>query len=366
VNSLIGVSNVVKAVNEEIDLAARSDAKVLVTGETGVGKEVIATLIHQRSSRRLARLVTLNCAGVPDSLLESELFGHARGSFTGAYRDKPGILEQADNGTVFLDEVGEMSLRMQAALLRFLETGELQRVGADRPHGRVNVRIVAATNRDFTAHIASGAFRQDLFYRLNVIAIHMGPLRERREDIPLLFDHFVDKCSREYRVARPAISAEALDLLKRHEWPGNVRELKNVVERIVLKQSGTTIAPGDLPVEITGRAAVPVTHAVDSSSVDDATKASRLAADMIDGGQSFWNAVHPQFMDRDLCRSTLRALIGLGLQQTAGNYRMLVQLFNMPPADYKRFLAFLRKHDCLLRFHAFRTPHRSRPATVAA
>ena len=195
-NNLIGVSSAVRAINDEIDLAARSDAKVLITGETGVGKEVIATLIHQRSARRLARLVTLNCAGVPDSLLESELFGHVRGSFTGAYRDKPGILETADNGTVLLDEVGEMSLRMQAALLRFLETGELQRVGADRAHARVNVRVLAATNRDFAAHIASGAFRQDLFYRLNVISLHMLPLRDRREDIPHLLEHFLDGAAR--------------------------------------------------------------------------------------------------------------------------------------------------------------------------
>src|ERR1700704_781909 len=166
---MIGVSAATRAIQEEIEYAARSDAKVLITGETGVGKEVVARLIHHRSARASASLVTLNCAGLPDSLLESELFGHVRGSFTGAYRDKPGLLEMAPNGTVFLDEVGEMSMRMQVVLLRFLETGEIQRIGADSSHTRVNVRLVTATNRDLQAQISSGAFREDLYFRLNVI-----------------------------------------------------------------------------------------------------------------------------------------------------------------------------------------------------
>lgn len=365
-NSFIGISSVAKEVRDEIDLAARSDAKVLITGETGVGKEVIATSIHQKSARRLARLVTINCAGVPDSLLESELFGHVRGSFTGAYRDKPGLLEMADHGTVFLDEVGEMSLRMQAALLRFLETGELQRVGADRVHARVNVRILAATNRDFAAHIASGAFRQDLFYRLNVIGIHVAPLRARQDDIPLLLDHFLDQCSHEYGMPRPQLSPEALQALKTFDWPGNVRQLKNVVERIVLKQSGSPVAAKDLPIEGVRSATPPAVPGQAEPGRADSTAAKQLAAEMIEGGQSFWIAVHPAFMSRDLCRSTLRTLVAFGLEQTAGNYRMLVQLFNMPPTDYKRFLGFLRKHDCLLRFHAFRTHPLHRSSNVAA
>src|SRR5262245_15001278 len=156
---LIGRSEAMRVLEADIECAARSDAKVLVTGETGVGKEVVSRLIHQRSPRASAALVTLNCAGLPDSLLESELFGHARGSFTGAYRDKPGLLEMAPNGTVFLDEVGEMSTRMQVVLLRFLESGEIQRVGADRSHARVNVRLITATNRDLQAQITAGVFQ---------------------------------------------------------------------------------------------------------------------------------------------------------------------------------------------------------------
>jgi DNA-binding NtrC family response regulator len=364
--SLIGASSAMRAIDEDIDLAARSDAKVLVTGETGVGKEVVATLIHQRSARRLARLVTINCAGVPDSLLESELFGHMRGSFTGAYRDKPGILEAADHGTVFLDEVGEMSLRMQAALLRFLETGELQRVGADRVHTRVNVRILAATNRDFQAHIAAGAFRQDLYYRLNVVHIHVPALKARREDIPLLLEHFIEAGCREYRVARPTLSPDAVEALKAYDWPGNVRELKNAVERIVMKHAGAMVSPADLPSDFAGQTIVPVAGGGEPGESEDSRAARKLASEMIDGGASFWAAVHPRFMSRDLCRSTLRALIAFGLQRTSGNYRMVVELFNMPAADYKRFMSFLRKHDCLLRFHAFRTPPLHRTANIAA
>ncbi len=245
----IGVSGAARAINEEIGLAARSDAKVLITGESGVGKEVVATLIHQRSARRLARLVTVNCAGVPDSLLESELFGHVRGSFAGAYRDKPGILEAAHNGTAFLDEVGEMSLRTQATLLRFLEAGVLQRVGTVHANARVNVRIVAATNRDFGA-LTSGAFRQDLYYRLNVIRIYVPALRERREDIPVLLEQFLESCSREHRVPPPTLSEEAVDKLTAYSWPGNLRQLRNVVERMVLTQPGETVAIQNVPAEV--------------------------------------------------------------------------------------------------------------------
>jgi transcriptional regulator with GAF, ATPase, and Fis domain len=203
---LVGRSEAMRTIEADIECAARSDAKVLVTGETGVGKEVIARLIHHASPRAAGPLVTVNCAGLPDSLLESELFGHTRGSFTGAYRDKLGLLEMAPNGTVFLDEVGEMSTRMQVVLLRFLETGEIQRVGADKPHARVNVRLITATNRDLQQHIASGAFREDLYFRLNVIRMSVPPLRERRDDIPLLVDHFVNSYCQQHNVPRPEIS----------------------------------------------------------------------------------------------------------------------------------------------------------------
>jgi transcriptional regulator with GAF, ATPase, and Fis domain len=202
----IARSEAMRTLEADVDCAARSDAKVLITGETGAGKEVIARLIHERGIRASARMVTLNCAGLPDSLLESELFGHVKGSFTGAYRDKPGLLEVAPNGTVFLDEIGEMSTRMQVVLLRFLETGEIQRVGADRSHIRVNVRLVTATNRDLPKEIAAGNFREDLFFRLNVIRMTIPPLRERIEDVPILFDHYLAFYCEQHRVEQPAIA----------------------------------------------------------------------------------------------------------------------------------------------------------------
>ncbi len=187
---LIGRSQALKVVHQEIEYASRSDAKVLITGASGVGKEVVAHLIHTRSRRRHAPMLTINCAAMPDTLLESELFGHARGSFTDAYRDKRGLFEAANGGTVFLDEVGEMSLRMQALLLRFLETGEIQRVGDERQRANANVRVVAATNRRLPERIQSGDFREDLYYRLNVIHITNPPLRETRDDVTPLLDHF--------------------------------------------------------------------------------------------------------------------------------------------------------------------------------
>jgi transcriptional regulator with GAF, ATPase, and Fis domain len=379
---LIGRSPAILALEAEIESAAKSDAKVLITGETGVGKEVVSRLIHHKSSRASAGLVTLNCAGLPDSLLESELFGHVRGSFTGAYRDKPGLLEMAPNGTVFLDEVGEMSTRMQVVLLRFLESGEIQRVGADRSHTRVNVRLITATNRDLQKEIAAGAFREDLYFRLNVIRFAIPPLRERAEDVPLLVNHYVDNFAQTHRVPATQITDEAMAALMAYRWPGNIRELKNVVERIVLKTAGRAVLVGDLPPEVLkspaasangGGAAAPIVPgvgpvpgAVVTSGAGDAPidptapagptpRADELAALMIKQGESFWSAVYPIFMSRDLTRADLRRIIQIGLETTNGNYRLLVQLFNMAPEDYKRFLSFLRKHDCHLPFQRFRS-----------
>jgi transcriptional regulator with GAF, ATPase, and Fis domain len=355
----IGRSAAIRAVKEEAERAARSAAKILITGETGVGKEVVARFVHHRSNRASAPLVTLNCAGLPDTLLESELFGHVRGSFTGAYRDKPGLLEMAPNGTVFLDEVGEMSPRMQAVLLRFLESGEIQRVGAERAHKRVDVRLITATNRNLALQIASGAFREDLYFRLNVIPIVIPPLRERADDIPLLVEFFLHAYGQAHQVARLEVSAGAMAALVSYRWPGNIRELKNIVERLVVRARGSTIELDDLPSEVS-RGAAP--HLVISAGLKTADQqaaqlssaARELANRMIDDGASFWSAVHPQFMSRDLTRCELRKLVQLGLVRASGSYRLLVPLFNMPATDYRRFLSFLRKHDCHVPFQRFR------------
>jgi two-component system response regulator AtoC len=364
---LIGKSPAIQALEAEIESASKSDAKVLITGETGVGKEVVSRLIHHKSTRAAAGLVTLNCAGLPDSLLESELFGHVRGSFTGAYRDKPGLLEMAPNGTVFLDEVGEMSTRMQVVLLRFLESGEIQRVGADRSHTRVNVRLITATNRDLQAQITSGAFREDLYFRLNVIRFSIPPLRERTEDVPLLVGHYIQNFSQTHKVAATEISSEAMDALMAYRWPGNIRELKNVVERIVLKAAGRVIKAADLPPEVlSSRPAQSSAHSSEPTDpLNQNGRAEELAGLMIKHGESFWSAVYPIFMSRDLTRNDLRKIIQIGLETTNGNYRLLVQLFNMSTEDYKRFLSFLRKHDCHLPFQRFRAVPARLQAPVA-
>lgn len=360
-DSLIGVSEAIRRLEQDIQCATGSDAKVLITGESGVGKEVAAQLIHKGSARRNRPFLTLNCAGVPDSLLESELFGHMRGSFTDAYRDKPGLLEAADGGTVLLDEVGEMSPRMQGLLLRFLENGEMQRIGATRSETRIDVRIIAATNRNLFEGIATGAFRGDLYYRLNVIRIEIPPLRARPEDIGPLVTHFVTHFAAMYHIAPPPLGPHTLSTLQSYPWPGNVRELRNYAERLVVRCVAGL--PRDEPPPGEQAHAAPA----ESLAHPQISRADRLYERMVTGGESFWSAVYPGFINRDLTREDLRAIVSRGLQHTRGSYKLLLQLFNMKPEDYKRLLTFLRKHDCHMPFHTFRTAVpadelRSRPA----
>jgi len=360
---MIGVSEATRAVLEDADCAARSDAKVLITGESGVGKEVVARHVHQRSARAGGPLVTINCAGVPDSLLESELFGHVKGSFTDAYRDKKGWLEGAQGGTVFMDEVGEMSLRMQAMLLRFLETGEIQRVGSDRRLPPVDVRVITATNRRLVDAMADKTFREDLYYRLNVVHIEIPPLRDRREDVLPLLRHFLGAFSEAHRRTLPEVSPDALEQLMAYRWPGNVRELKNVAERLVLKGRTGRIEADMLPSEVLrGYREAP---ALAATSPSVAAVHDELFARLTGGMESFWSAVYEPFMARDLTRRTMREIVSLGLQQTRGNYRMLVTMFNMPEKDYKRFLHFLRKYQCHVPFQEFRMMRTPAPERIA-
>ena len=358
---LIGTSASIQTIRNEVDAAARCDAKVLITGETGAGKDMVARLIHRGSRRGSAPLATINCAGVPDQLIESELFGHVRGSFTDAYRDKMGLLESAAHGTVFLDEVGEMSLRMQSVLLRFLETGEIQRVGADRPRPSVDVRVIAATNRDLLTATAPGGFRQDLFYRLNVICISVPPLRERRDDIPLLLDHFLDLYRRQHAVSSCRLSTLARERLITYRWPGNIRQLKNVVERLVLKSSGATIELTDLPQDVWAVSDAVPSHQNDPVTSREPAIDADLWSRMLDDGESFWSAVYAPFISRDLTRTHLKAVVTRGLERTSGNYRLVVDLFNMQGNDYKRFLGCLRKHGCHVPYRAFREIPAHRP-----
>jgi DNA-binding NtrC family response regulator len=232
IDGMVGASESLLRVLEEVELVADTDATVLITGESGTGKELVARAIHERS-RRTGPLVRMNCAAIPESLFESELFGHARGAFTGALHDRAGRFEAAQGGTLLLDEIGEVPLAMQPKLLRVIQEKELERVGETRPR-KVDVRIVAATNRDLAAEVASGRFREDLFYRLNVFPIANPPLRERREDIPLLAEHFVQASARRLRRPAPRLTEAALRQLAAREWPGNIRELENAIERAVI------------------------------------------------------------------------------------------------------------------------------------
>jgi len=353
VNALIGNSRAIASLREEVELLKRSDAKVLITGESGVGKEVLAQAIHRSSKRANANLVSVNCAGVAESLLESELFGHTKGSFTGAYRDKPGLLETANRGTVFLDEVGEMSMRMQALLLRFLETGEIQPVGSLQPHRSLDVRIITATNRGLPAQVEAGAFRSDLYYRLNVVHLKIPPLRQRRDDIMPLTTHFLNTLSEQQQVEPPRLSNEVMQQFLGYAWPGNVRELKNVIERLIVRRAGQQVTAGD---------SLPWSQDGECAQVDDTGKpvrsvsvADQLFERMVKDGESFWSAVHPAFLLRDLTRDNVRELVSKGLRQARGNYKILLPLFNMKDSDYRRFLTFLRKHELHQPFRRFRT-----------
>jgi transcriptional regulator with PAS, ATPase and Fis domain len=351
--AFLGTSRAIHRIRREISRAAKSDAKVVVTGESGVGKEIVARRIHALSKRSRVGLVTINCAGVPDTLLEAELFGHVRGSFTGAYRDNPGVLSLADRGTLFMDEVGEMSARMQALLLRFLDTGEIHRVGTNGVGRHVDVRIIAATNRHLPDRIETGEFRSDLYYRLNVIHLHIPPLRERREDIMLLLQTFLRRFAVREGVPVPECRPELLKNLVNYHWPGNVRELRNMAERMILL-AGEDVAAFEALLSSISKDEQAAPANVPRPVRSDMSEASNLFHRMVREGEVFWDVVHAPFLARDLTRAEVRRVISQGLRLTHGSYRQLVELFNMPLDDYKRFLNFLRKYDCQLRFQDFR------------
>lgn len=243
---LVGESLRMKLLRETIAKVARTNTTVLITGESGTGKELIARQVYMLSSRNKRKFVQVNCAAIPDELIESELFGHEKGSFTGAYEKKIGKFDNAHNGTIFLDEVGDLSMKAQAKVLRVLEEGEIQRVGSPEIR-KIDVRVIAATNKDLREEIKKGGFREDLYFRLNVVPLQSPSLRDRKEDIPILIEHFLDYFSEESNFRRKAFSPGAIELLNHYEWKGNVRELRNMVERLLIMSSGKMITEYDLP-----------------------------------------------------------------------------------------------------------------------
>ena len=243
-NQMVGESAEIEKVRSIIEKVAPTEARVMITGANGTGKEVVAHLIHENSSRAKKVMVEVNCAAIPSELIESELFGHTKGSFTSAIKDRAGKFEQADGGTLFLDEIGDMSLSAQAKVLRALQENEITRVGSDKPI-KVNVRVLAATNKDLKKEIAEGRFREDLYHRLNVIPIHVPALDDRKDDIPLLINHFLEQICHEQGWKTKSFSAEAMTALQQRAWPGNIRELRNVVERLIIL-SGDVITEQDV------------------------------------------------------------------------------------------------------------------------
>jgi transcriptional regulator with PAS, ATPase and Fis domain len=340
-----------------IELARRAGAggaKVLIVGESGAGKELIAREVHDSSPRCGRPFIAVNCAGVPETLLESELFGSRRGSYTGADRDRPGLIQLAHGGTLFLDEVGEMSLRMQALLLRFLDKGEIQTVGENGSR-TLDVRIVAATNRNLPERVAAGEFREDLLYRLRVIQLTVPPLRERPEDIPVLTEHFLRRAPRAM-----VCSAEAQAALLEYRWPGNVRELQNVIEQAVWTANSNVIGAADLPdtLRVDARGAV-------ASRERRRQMADQLFDALMKQQYSFWEHVYPLFLSRDLTRHDIRELVRRGLSATNGNYRALLPLFGIKKSDYFRFHNFLAAHNCKVDYRAFRYGATVEPARPA-
>jgi two-component system, NtrC family, response regulator AtoC len=248
---LVGQSPAIQQIYGVVEKVANTPSTVLITGESGTGKELIARALHENSSRHAGPFIKINCAAIPKTLMESELFGYEKGAFTGAVGAKPGRFELAHGGTLFLDEIGEIPIEMQVKLLRVLQESEFERVGGIKTI-KVDVRLVTATNRDLLAEVGAGAFREDLFYRLNVVPIHIAPLRERREDIPLLADHFIAKFNGRLKKEIASITPEAIERLIAYQWPGNIRELENLMERTMLFCEGPAIRVSDLPVEVTG------------------------------------------------------------------------------------------------------------------
>ena len=313
-DSVVGRAPALETCLRTARLVAATDATVLVTGETGTGKELLAQAVHRDSPRAAGPFVAVNCSALPEGLVESELFGHRRGAFTGAVADQPGRIAAAAGGTLLLDEVGDLPPSAQAKLLRFLQSGEVQGVGEARPR-RVDVRVIAATHRDLMAEARANRFREDLFYRLSVVPIELPPLRAREGDVMRLIEHYLDHFAHRHGRPAPALAREAVRALEDYAWPGNVRELRNLCERLVILHGGATVAATDLPLR----------HGAGATAADagtDGAPAIALPAGGLDWGQ------------------LERSLIGQALEQAGGNQSRAARLLGM---SRDRFLYRLKR-----------------------
>lgn len=310
---IIGVSRSLQDVFKLVGRVARSDAPVLITGESGTGKELVAKAVHEYSPRRQREMITINCGAIPENLLESELFGHEKGSFTGAIARRAGRFEQADGGTLFLDEIGDMPLSIQVKLLRVLQDGSFSRIGANDML-KTDVRIVAATHKDLASEVSVGRFREDLFYRLNVVELKIPPLRERPEDIPLLAEYFLQRITKKNGMARIRISAEATASLSEHHWPGNVRELENTIARACALSSSQILLPADIPLASTPGRKSALAHGLDQV-IDSAPASTPLLV---------WMS---------------KQIVGRLLDRTDGDLKQTANALGVELAEVKRILS---------------------------
>ena len=329
---------------DQIKKVAPAQATVLIEGETGTGKELVAKAIHEQSGRLVSRYKPLNCAALPDHLVESELFGHVRGAFTGATRDKPGLFEAASGGTLFLDEISNLPLSLQNRLLRVLEEKEIRRVG-DTAQRKVNTRVIAATNESLLDLVQKGRFRRDLYHRLNVFRIEVPPLRNRLSDLSELCSYFLDTFSRE-NGRSVAICDTAVKQLETYDFPGNVRELKNLLESLFYTVQAGLIRAEDIALRLSDEK-LPRGQYRNEALV-------KLLDQLVSGSGDFWELIRDPFLNRDLSRRDVRWIVAEGLAACGGSYTELVEYFGMKQSEYKRFLAFLTNHDCKVDFRPYR------------
>jgi len=340
---IVGNSKPIREVFRHIEIAAKSVANVLIEGESGTGKELVAKAIHAAGPRVKGPFVPVDCGAIPETLIESELFGSKRGAFTGATADRPGLFEAAHGGTIFLDEISNTSLALQAKLLRVIQEREVRRIGETKGHP-VDVRLIVATNTNLDVLVQQRQFRQDLLFRLKVLHIPLPPLRQRRADIPLLVESFLHNLNTAHKTRKHAVP-EFLEEISKLSFPGNVRELQNLVERAYFLAKGATLE------------VVPPDHASAQAAPASAAPRDDVYAffkDLSEGRKNFWSEVRDPYKRRDIPREKVIALVDIGLRETRGNYKALAELFKVDEKEYRRFMDFLRRSDCRLDFRPYR------------
>jgi len=344
-HSIIGASKPIRQVYSQIQIAAGNAATVLIEGESGTGKELVAKAIHAAGPRAKEPFIAVDCSAIPEGLIEAELFGSKKGSYTGAIADRPGLFESAHRGTIFLDEISNTTTILQAKLLRVIQEREVRRIGETK--GRtIDVRVIVASNQSLQLLADAGQFRKDLLYRLRVLHIKLPPLRSRHDDIPMLAQAFLKKLNTANKTTK-YFAAGVVDYLAMQRFPGNVRELQNAIERAFFLAKGIMIT--EVPLEGNTSA--------DKSSAEEV---QNWFKDLSEGRKDFWSAIHNRYKRRDISREKVVALVDFGLRATRGSYKTMASTFRLKEREYRRFMDFLRRNDCLLDFRPYRKAATSR------